>query len=164
MVSLSDVGFGPAYVRPVTRFECDPVDAGEIRFWWKASCERVIRGRPNDHVAFLVDDISQGWLGGLTDWSNVVVTVSGEGSHVLKWVYQNNGNSVVENENCAWLDEVTWTPDDPLPSLDSAATDNDAKAIVAWLSDVRLSDKIDGTASYIAFRSWVESKGCLTIW
>ena len=29
VVSLSDVGFGPAYVRPVTRFECDPVDAGE---------------------------------------------------------------------------------------------------------------------------------------
>ena len=29
MVSLSDVRFGPAYVRPVTRFECDPVDAGE---------------------------------------------------------------------------------------------------------------------------------------
>ena len=26
------------------------------------------------------------------------------------------------------------------------------------MSDVRLSDKIDGTASYIAFRSWVESK------
>ena len=29
VVSLSDVGFGPAYVRPVTRFECDLVDAGE---------------------------------------------------------------------------------------------------------------------------------------
>lgn len=29
VVSLSDVGFGPTYVRPVTRFECDPVDAGE---------------------------------------------------------------------------------------------------------------------------------------
>ena len=26
---FSDVGFGPVYVRPVTRFECDPVDAGE---------------------------------------------------------------------------------------------------------------------------------------
>ena len=45
---------------------------------------------------------------------------SGEGSHVLKWVYQNNGNSVVENENCAWLDEVTWTPADPLPAPDGA--------------------------------------------
>ena len=29
VVSLSDVGFGPAFVRPATRFECDPVDAGE---------------------------------------------------------------------------------------------------------------------------------------
>ena len=29
VVSLSDAGFGPAYVQPITRFECDPVDAGE---------------------------------------------------------------------------------------------------------------------------------------
>ena len=29
MVSLSDTGFGPVYVQPMTRIECDPVDAGE---------------------------------------------------------------------------------------------------------------------------------------
>ena len=84
--------------------------AGEIGFWWKASCERVIRGQPKDHVAFYVDGVSQCWMGGLTDWSNVVVSVSGEGSHVLKWVYQKDSNGKNENEDCAWLDEVTWTP------------------------------------------------------
>ena len=48
-------------------------------------------------------------------------------------------------------------PYDPLPALDSAAADNDAKAIVAGLSDVRLSEKIGSTAEYAAFRNWVNS-------
>ena len=30
VVSISETGFGPAYIKPVTRFECDPIDAGEI--------------------------------------------------------------------------------------------------------------------------------------
>lgn len=44
-----------------------------------------------------------------------------------------------------------------LPALDSAATYNDAKAIVAGLSDVRLSEKIGSSAEYAAFRNWVDS-------
>lgn len=29
VVSISETGFGPAYIKPVTRFESDPIDAGE---------------------------------------------------------------------------------------------------------------------------------------
>ena len=44
-----------------------------------------------------------------------------------------------------------------MPALDSAATDNDAKTIIAGLSDVRLSDSIGNIAAYTAFRFWVDS-------
>ena len=52
---------------------------------------------------------------------------------------------------------MVWPPNDPLPPLDVAATDNDAKAIIAGQSDVRLSDEISGTTRYTAFRSWVDN-------
>ena len=64
-----------------------------------------------------------------------------------------------DGEDCAWLDNVVWTADDPLPPLDVAATDSDAQAIIAGLSDVRLSDTISNTTAYAAFRFWVDSKG-----
>ena len=54
---------------------------------------------------------------------------------------------------------MTWTANDPLPPLDAQATDGDAAAIVGGLSDVRLSEKVHGTAAYTAFRNWVDGKG-----
>ena len=60
-------------------------------------------------------------------------------------------------DDCAWLDSAVWTPDDPLPPLDAMATDNDAKAIIAGLSDVRLSEKVASAVAYTAFRNWVDN-------
>ena len=62
-------------------------------------------------------------------------------------------------EDCAWLDGVTWMPTDQLPALDAQATDGDAAAVVAGMSDARMSEKVVGTATYAAFRTWVECKG-----
>ena len=45
-----------------------------------------------------------------------------------------------------------------MPALDVAATDGDVAAIIAGLSDVRLSEKVIGTTAYGAFRTWVDSK------
>jgi len=128
--------------------------AGEIAFWWKASCERVIRGRPKDHVAFYVDGVSQCWMGGLTDWSNVVVSVSGEGSHVLKWVYQKDSNEKTENEDCAWLDEVTWTSMDPIPVI---ASDGELAAALTGTADANVSANVTNAVQYAAYRDWALS-------
>ena len=46
-----------------------------------------------------------------------------------------------------------------MPALDVAATDGDANAIIAGLSDGRLSEKVVDTAAYGAFRTWVDGKG-----
>ena len=82
---------------------------GEIGFWWKSSSE-ISRNRKYDYVSFLIDGEEQSWLGGEKDWTNEVFTVSGSGTHTLKWVYQKNDNGQTQGEDCAWLDEVTWIP------------------------------------------------------
>ena len=78
---------------------------------------------------------------------------------MLSWLYVKDEEGDGGGADCAWLDNVIWTPDDPLPPLGVAATDNDAHSIVAGLSDVRLSDKISNTAAYTVFRNWVDGKG-----
>ena len=83
--------------------------AGKIRFWWKVSSE-ISRNRKYDYVSFLIDGEERSWLGGEKDWTNEVFAVSGEGPHTLKWVYQKNSNGLTLGEDCAWIDEVTWTP------------------------------------------------------
>ena len=90
-------------------------------------------------------------------WTNKSFTVTGDGRHTLSWLYVKDEEGNGDGEDCAWLDNVVWAADDPLPPLDAAATDSDAKAIIAGLSDVRLSDEIGGTTAYTAFRSWVDN-------
>lgn len=85
--------------------------AGQIAFWWKVSSEReTVRPQRYDYVSFLIDDAEQKWLGGEKNWTNEVFAVSGEGAHTLKWMYQKNENGLTQGEDCAWLDEVAWTP------------------------------------------------------
>ena len=83
--------------------------AGEIGYWWKSSSE-ISRNRKYDYISFLIDGVEHGWLGGEKDWTNEVYAVSGEGTHTLKWIYQKNNNGLTQGEDCAWLDEVKWTP------------------------------------------------------
>ena len=83
----------------------------------------------------------------------------GDGRHTLSWLYVKDEDGSGDGEDCAWLDNVVWTADDPLPPLDVVATDNDAKAVIAGLSDVRLAGEIGGTAAYSTFRDWVDGNG-----
>ena len=84
--------------------------AGEVSFWWKVSSENPIRGRPKDYVSFCIDGEEQNWLGGEIDWTNEVYSIASSGIHTLKWTYKKNDNGTVMGDDCAWLDEVAWTP------------------------------------------------------
>jgi hypothetical protein len=98
-------------------------------------------------------------LMGENAWTNKSFTVTGDGRHTLSWLYVKDADGNGGGEDCAWLDNVVWTADDPLPPLDVVATDNDAKAVIAGLSDVRLAGEIGGTAAYSTFREWVDGNG-----
>lgn len=57
--------------------------AGEIGFWWKTSCETAAKNTQRDFAAFYLDGTEQCWMGGITDWSNKVFTVSGDRKSVV---------------------------------------------------------------------------------
>ena len=129
------------------------IGSGEISFWWKSSSE-ISRNRKYDYVSFLVDGEERSWLGGDKDWTNEVFSVTGDGTHTLQWVYQKNDNSMTQGEDCAWLDEVTWTPTDPLPEITGAS---EIKAVLAKAGDeVRLRANLTTVTEYGAFRAWAD--------
>ena len=141
-----------------SRLETVVYGAGTVRFSCKVDGE-IVKKIVYDGLAFCVDGVQQGDLMGDADWTEKSFTVTGDGRHVLGWLYVKDDDGSGDGEDCAWLDCVTWTADDPLPALDGAATDGDAAAIITGLSDVRLSEKVVGTATYTEFRNWVDGKG-----
>ena len=137
--------------------ETTVTDAGTVTFWWKVSSE-VYKKTPIDFVSFSIDGGERARLGGETAWTNMTFAVSGSGRHVLRWTYSKDMMDA-SGEDCAWLDGVAWSPDDPIPPLPSNATAADVTVALMGLSDERLSEKVVGTAAYTAFRTWVDGKG-----
>ena len=141
-----------------SRLETVVYGAGTVRFSCKVDGE-IVKKIVYDGLAFSVDGVQQGDLMGDADWTEKTFTVTGDGRHVLGWLYVKDEEGDGGGEDCAWLDCVSWTAADPLPALDVATIESDVAAIVGGLSDVRLSEKIIGTVAYGAFRTWVDGKG-----
>ena len=89
--------------------------AGTLSFWTKVSGETK-RGRLYDYLDVTVDGVSV-FASADTDWTNVVVEVSGQGEHAIRWTYTKDGSNSV-GDDCAWLDEVMWIPKSDLPTVD----------------------------------------------
>ena len=93
-----------------SRLETVVVGAGRIAFSCKVAGE-VVKGDVYDGLAFLIDGVPQGELMGNTGWETNTFNVVGEGSHALSWLYvKDEGDEGVLPEDCAWIDEVVWTP------------------------------------------------------
>ncbi|MBQ3288996.1 MAG: leucine-rich repeat protein [Kiritimatiellae bacterium] len=141
-----------------SRLETVVFGAGTVTFRCKVDGE-IVKKIVYDGLAFCIDGVQQGELMGQNTWLEKSFEVPGDGRHVLGWFYVKDEDGSGDGEDCAWLDCVVWTANDPLPALDAQATDGDAEAIVGGLSDVRMSEKVVGTAAYTAFRTWVDGKG-----
>lgn len=103
-----------------TRLECAVVGAGELSFWWKSSCEGPHKGNPQDYASFVLNGVRQTWIAGETDWTNVVIRIDGNQRHNLCWIFQKDVSDSDGND-CAWLDEVIWTPSGPVIEGDDGA-------------------------------------------
>ena len=77
---------------------------GTISFWWKVSCE----GSGCDALRFLVDGEQKTMITGEIGWRYVSISVTGSGTHRLKWNYTKDG-SITKGEDCGWVDQVRWT-------------------------------------------------------
>ncbi len=95
----------------VSTLETEVEGAGRIGFWWKVSSE-AYRTFKIDYVSFSIDDVEQAWMGGEIGWTNVAFDVVGSGTHhTLRWEYRKDDwEDTKSGEDCAWLDEVVWTP------------------------------------------------------
>ena len=141
-----------------SRLESEVVGAGELSFWWKVSSEEPFRGIPLDYMSFELDGVRQSWIAGETDWTNVTISVEGNGRHTFAWIYQKDEwEGTSGGEDCAWLDEVIWTPASSMPVISDDANADVVNAVVesVGFADVAIKTAIGGSASeYKAFKTW----------
>ena len=163
---------------------------GTISFWWKTSCQKEFKGNKLDYVSFIdcfndVDSEKAYLAGILEEWTQVTVDIIENGEHTLKWVYQKN-KSDSEGDDCAWLDEVVWTPapvetqttliavpfawlQEKYPSLtDAAAFEAKANEVAAngvnkvWECYVAGIDPTDATSEFLTKIEMVDGKPVIT--
>lgn len=87
-----------------SRLETVVSGPGTVSFKWKVSCENYFVFRMQkillDYLSFSVDGTERGLINGETGWTNVTLTVDGEGEHVLVWSYIKDSEGS-EGEDCA---------------------------------------------------------------
>ncbi|MGI6496892.1 MAG: leucine-rich repeat protein [Kiritimatiellia bacterium] len=93
-----------------TAFETEVYGSGSITFWWKTVSE------VNDHLRFLVNGVLVSSISGTkTPWTWVSNRVENAGvTNVLRWEYVKNG-SVASSTDAAWVDDIVWIGDVPMP-------------------------------------------------
>ena len=115
--------------------------AGELTFSWKASTEDV----EYDWLEWFVDDVSQGKIGGETDWIDQSIFLDDGNEHRIEWRYRKDG-SVDGGQDCGWVADVemggrgwgsvsetpfTVSVTSPVISLVANLTDDGLVALVA---------------------------------
>ena len=80
------------------------VGKGTFSFKWKVSSESTY-----DVVRFYIDGSEKCDRSGSYGWEEKSFDVP-SGSHEFKWVYSKD-SSVANGSDCAWVDDVVWTPD-----------------------------------------------------
>jgi len=91
---------------------------GDITFQRKVSSETDY-----DFLKFYIDDnLFEEWSGE-KDWQEVSFTVP-QGSHILKWSYEKDQNTIGGND-CAWLDNIVFPATTTLISVDENMVNSD---------------------------------------
>lgn len=129
--------------------------AGTISFMLKVSSEADEEtGEPYDGFVLAVDGVDVTELfGGEIDWRRVSFKIVGDGLHNIEWRYEKD-KSVDAGEDCAWIDEVVWSPEDPIPELGASATASEVAAALDGSADANLAENIKTAAEYAAYRTW----------
>lgn len=86
---------------------------GTLTFKWKVSCEKDLTGHCDwDYLAFIADGQVVKRIEGQTEWAEVSYKFTGNGAHVIQWMYTKNAGFADYNpgEDCGWVDQVVWTP------------------------------------------------------
>ena len=110
---VSDDGFalqsGDITHSQTSRLDTVVYGAGTIEFRCKVDGE-IVKKEAYDGLAFCIDDVQQEDLIGDNEWVTKSFAVTGDGWHTLSWLYVKDEEGDGGGEDCAWLDEVVWTP------------------------------------------------------
>ena len=135
--------------------------AGMLSFKWRTSCE-YDELHEWDRLELRVDGEAVLVLDGDSDWQDGAYEFS-DGPHTVEWVYVKD-EAEFEGEDCAWVDEVVWTPSvaaEPIPVVaDDATPEVVTNAIEAagFADAAAVKAAIGGSAAeYNAFKAWAES-------
>lgn len=140
----------------ISWIETEVTGAGTVTFWWKVSSE-ASKKTIYDRLRFTINDnqiLSVSDIGGEIDWVNITCVVETTGTHLLRWTYMKDEEYSM-GEDCAWLDNVVWTPaPDPIPKLNATATVEQVAAALEGSADAKLAANITDAAEYAAYRAW----------
>ena len=81
---------------------------GTLSFWWKVSCGNY------GILKFYVDGVMKDQINGEVDWQQKTYTITGTGSHTLKWRYYKTW-PYSEGSDCGWVDWLQWGGSPPPP-------------------------------------------------
>ncbi len=114
---------------------------GTLSFWWKVSCEDDEMD-DWDFVRVTVDGVEFKRIDGTVDWRQEALTLTA-GVHAIRWIYAKD-RVVSEGQDCAWLDEVVWTP------AAQATQTTPVPVPYAWLDEFRLGAAVGYEAAALA--------------
>ena len=107
---------------------------GSLSFRWRVSSQASY-----DRLTVYVDGISKTYISGaMTSWSQKTYTVTGEGEHWIAWEYSKNASDS-DNDDCAWVDDIMWTPEKTLVEI-----------VITGDNSIAAS----GTAAYTCTATW----------
>ena len=106
--------------------------AGTLSFRWRVICEDDPDNDAWDFLMLEVDGLDVAHVDGVSGWQQYTVKVKGEGTHTIRWTFcRDDMDDVIDYENVAWVDQVTWTP-----------VVGDAEVPVAWLEGLNASGSV----------------------
>ena len=72
-------------------------------------CAKGLRSESGyDELEFYLDDVLKHSISGEVDWQQKSYTVTGAGSHTLKWRYVKD-SSASDGSDCGWVDCLQWS-------------------------------------------------------
>lgn len=155
--------------------------AGTLSFRWRVICEDDPDNDSWDFLKFEVDNLDIAHLDGDSGWQQYTVKVKGEGTHTIRWTFSRDDmDDIIEYDNLAWVDQVTWSPvvgDTEVPktwldnlgvvgtdgSMEAVAnSDTDGDGFTAAEEYVMGTDPNDPESRLMAFIEIVDNKPIIT--
>jgi uncharacterized repeat protein (TIGR02543 family) len=82
--------------------------AGTFAFSWNVM-GGIYRGTPFAYAKVELDGVEQAQEYATSGWKTETIDVAGEGAHTIRWTYMRTSPRPAEDD-CAWIDGVSWTP------------------------------------------------------